>query len=189
MIGKKNIVFGFAFFILTALLGPYMYKVMAPKENDALQKKIQAFGELQKMQQNKFQDDLGDKLTLDKVGEKLANAIRAVEELKRKQEARLKLKSGAHAHGNLESLLNIVVGLALCFLAAPRLLKQAISWLFLLGALLHSGMAYLSYFPPFQFGWADSLLKSGAGPILLLSGLVLMAVAAARWLRAEVIKD
>ena len=97
------------------------------------------------------------------------------------------IKGGAHAHGNLEALLNIAAGLALCFIAAARWLKQLISWLFILGTLLHSGMLYLGRV--FNMAWADSLLGYGVGPGMILAALLLTGMAAAIGFRGEIIKD
>ncbi len=36
MIGKKNIVFGFLYLVLTAALGPYMVRVVYPDIDDAI---------------------------------------------------------------------------------------------------------------------------------------------------------
>jgi len=87
------------------------------------------------------------------------------------------IKGGPHAHGNLEALLNIAVGLTLGFLAVGTLFKQIISWCFILGTLFHSGLLYLERV--FQLEWAGSLLGTGIGPVLLLVGLLLTGVAAA----------
>ncbi len=55
------------------------------------------------------------------------------------------LLATAHAHGNLESLLNIVLGFLLCrFGAKAGKLSEATSGLLLLGAVFHSGMLYLA---------------------------------------------
>ena len=88
-----------------------------------------------------------------------------------------RIKGGPHAHGNLEALLNIVVGIAICFLAVAVWLKQLISWLFIVGTIMHSGMLFLSRV--FEMSWANTLLETGMGPVCILAGLLLAAVAAA----------
>jgi uncharacterized membrane protein YgdD (TMEM256/DUF423 family) len=63
------------------------------------------------------------------------------------------------------------------FLTVGRLFKLVISWVFILGTLLHSGVLYLVVV--FELGWAGTILGTGIGPILLLLGLLLAGVAAA----------
>ena len=46
MIGKKNIVFGFLFLVLTAALGPYMVKTMLPTAGEAQTVRVTATGKL-----------------------------------------------------------------------------------------------------------------------------------------------
>ena len=67
--------------------------------------------------------------------------------------------------------------MVLCFLSVGAIFKQLISWAFILGTLLHSGLLFLVVM--FQLPWAGQLLGLGIGPILLLLGLVMAAVAAA----------
>ena len=70
------------------------------------------------------------------------------------------------------------------FLAAPKGIKQAISWLFIAGAVFHSGMLYLR---SFGVAWAGTLLY--IGPWLVLLSLLALGIAAFIWLRPEVVKD
>jgi len=67
------------------------------------------------------------------------------------------------------------------------LFKQLISWLFLLGALLHSGSLYMVIV--FQAAWAVPILSSGIGPILLLGALLLMGLAVAVGYRGRFAAD
>jgi hypothetical protein len=98
------------------------------------------------------------------------------------------VKGGPHAHGNLESLLNIVVGVVLCFVALKRAwMKQVISWLFIVGTVLHSGMLYLLIV--FNQVWAGQVLGTGAGPVMIILGLLLAGVAAAIGFRGEIVRD
>ena len=83
--------------------------------------------------------------------------------------------------------MNIAAGLVLCFIAVASWLKQLISWLFILGTLLHSGMLYLGRV--FNVAWAESLLGTGIGPIMILAGLLIMGITAFIGFRAEIIKD
>ena len=90
-------------------------------------------------------------------------------------------------HGNLEALLNIVVGITLSFIAVPVLWKQLASWLFILGTLLHAGLMLLERV--FMLSWAGSLVSTGIGPVMILLGLLLMGVLAFKGFRGEVIRD
>ena len=85
------------------------------------------------------------------------------------------IKGGPHAHGNLEAMLNIVVGLVLLVLTIGVRFKQIISAIFIVGTLLHSGVLYLGVV--FEMGWAFTVLGTGIGPVLILLGLVLAGIA------------
>lgn len=57
-------------------------------------------------------------------------------------QARAILRS-AHAHGNLEAVLNIVLGYLLVRLGFEMWIARAVSILLIIGAVFHSGMLYL----------------------------------------------
>lgn len=185
MIGKKNIVFGFIYLVFTAALGPYMIEYMFPDVRTARQVKQEAVGRLQQLKENDFEEDL-DVLPAEEIARANTIGILALNQQANAMAPINSMKGGPHAHGNLEAVLNIVVGLTLCFLAAPVLLKQAISWIFIAGALLHSGLLYLR---AFDIAWAGKLLGIGAGPILILVGLLLAGVTSAIWFSKEVVND
>jgi uncharacterized membrane protein YgdD (TMEM256/DUF423 family) len=188
MIGKKNVVFGFLFLVATAALGP----LMVFKYQDwgvANGEKQVVVG---KLQQYKAGDYADDPETLDELSPKQlakvdAEAILAMNKVAALQFGIDYIKGGPHTHGNLESLLNIVVGIALCFIAVPVLWKQIVSWIFIVGALMHSGMLYLERV--FHLAWAGSLLNTGIGPVLILLGLLLMGILAAKGFKGEVVRD
>ncbi|NIP72127.1 MAG: hypothetical protein GWO16_03440 [Gammaproteobacteria bacterium] len=184
MIGTKNIAFGFLYLVLTAALGPYMVTNMFPDYFEAQQARQSAVGELQSLQMSNFERDL-EPLGADEIARTNTRAILRLSGQVNTRAAIDEMK-GAHAHGNLEAVLNILAGFALCFMAAPVLLKHAISWIFIAGALLHSGALYLR---AFGVGWAGSVLGTGIGPLLILLGLLLAGVAAAVWFRGETVRD
>lgn len=186
MIGKKNIVFGFVFLLLTASLGPYMVETVLPEIGAAAAGKQQAVGELQLMESNDFEQDL-EPMTADAIARANTRGILAINGYLNQLGIAGDIKGGPHAHGNLEALLNIVVGILLCFLSVGTLFKQIISWTFILGTLLHSGILYLLVV--FQIGWAGQVLATGIGPILLLIGLILAAVASATGFRGKPVED
>ena len=185
MIGKKNIVFGFIYLVFTAALGPYMINNLFPDVGAARQTKQEAVGRLQQLAENEFEENL-DALPVEEIAKANTEGILAMNQMANARIPVDSMKGGPHAHGNLEAVLNIVVGLTLCFLAAPALIKQAISWIFIAGTLLHSGMLYLR---AFDIAWAGKLLGTGAGPILILVGLLLAGISAAIWFKNSVVSD
>ena len=138
MIGKKNVVFGFLFLVVTAALGPYMILNYQPGVGEAEGKKQETLGRLQNLKMNNFEEDL-DALAPEAIAKANTDGILALNTLINAEQPIDIIKGGPHAHGNLESLLNIAAGLALCFIAVSALFKQIISWVFIVGALLHSG--------------------------------------------------
>jgi len=93
------------------------------------------------------------------------------------------IKGGPHAHGNLEALLNIVAGFVLCFVSIAAWQKQLLSWGFIIGTVLHSGMMLLERV--FGMAWAGKVLETGIGPILILLSLFLMGLAVAIGFKVE----
>ncbi len=183
MVGKKNIVFGFLYLVMTASLGPYMVVTMLPDVGVAQSEKQAKVGRLQQLKSNQFEEDL-EKLTAEQIAQANTDGILAMNKLINSRMPMDGIKAGPHAHGNLEALLNIVIGVVLCFIAVSALFKQFISWIFILGTLLHSGMLYL-----FNFGqpWALTLLPVGSWLILL--GLLLMGVASFIGFKGQWAKD
>ncbi|HED15656.1 MAG TPA: DUF423 domain-containing protein [Gammaproteobacteria bacterium] len=185
MIGKKNIVFGFLYLVLTASLGPYMVVELLPTVSEAQLLKQQDVGPLQLLAENDFEDEN----TMAPISAKqlaMANTkgILALNQLVNANAPIDSMKGGPHAHGNLEAVLNILAGLVLCFLAAPVLVKQLISWLFIAGALLHSGSLYLL---AFDMAWAGTLLQ--IGPWLVLLALLTAGISSLIWLQTEPVRD
>ncbi len=189
MIGKKNIVFGFLFLALTAALGPLMILKYVPVARSAAAKRQEKIGALQLAQENGFTVDL-EKMTPEQIARADADALLALSAQLDAQSPIDAIKGGPHAHGNLEALLNIVVGIFIAFLAVPAGFKQTISWFFILGALGHSGLLYLAV--ALKLPWAQNLLASWfavIGPLLLLVGLLLAGIAAAIGFNGTLVKD
>ena len=185
MVGKKNVVFGFIFLVFSAGLGPLMIVQYMPGVDDAGAEKQEKLGRLQQLKLDNFEEDL-EPLTPEKIAKANTDGVLALNKLTNARQP-IDLIKNPHAHGNLEALLNIAVGIALGFIAVSTLFKQVISWVFIAGTLLHSGIMYLAVV--FQMEWAFAILGSGIGPGLVLLGLLLAGVAAAMGMRAEVIKD
>jgi hypothetical protein len=189
MIGKKNIVFGFFYLALTAALGPYMiityYGDVASSET-VKQEKI---GALQQARDSGYEADL-EKMNAEQIAKANTEALLALSARLNSRAPIEEIKGGPHSHGNLEALLNIAVGLVLCFVAAPALFKQTVSWLLIAGTLAHSGLLYLA--TGLQLPWAGALLGGWfgyLGPILILAGLMLAGVAALVGFRGSLVKD
>ncbi|MFZ5877450.1 MAG: hypothetical protein ACOYXU_13735 [Nitrospirota bacterium] len=172
--GKKNVVFGLFYLVLTALLGPYMATTYFGPLQEASTAHQAAVGELKSAAEAGVEGQIAQAQT------------DAILSLNRQQAAARpieEIKGGPHAHGNLEALLNIVVGVLLGFLVVGSAWKEAISWLFIGGTLLHSGMLYLG--TVLGQGWAWSVLGTGVGPMMLLAGLFVAGAASVKGFEAR----
>ena len=129
-IGKKNMVFGFSYFITTLLLG--LFLAFKAKSGGP---------EWHESEQHEW---LGT----------------------------------AHAHGNLESVLNIVIGFILCHLEVPAGLAKIVSILLLVGAIFHSGMLYLT-----GLGLEAAVNLAPIGALSLIATMALMAYLTATGLK------
>ena len=186
MVGKKNVVFGFLFLVLTAGLGPLMILQYTPTAEQAAADKQTDVGRLQSLVANDFEEEL-EPMSAEGIAKASTVGVLALNKLVNARQPIDLIKSGPHAHGNLESLLNIAVGITLCFLAVPLAFKQAISWIFIVGTLLHSGVMYLAIVLELQF--AAAILGTGIGPALILLGLLLTGIAAAMGFRTQPVGD
>jgi hypothetical protein len=189
MIGKKNIVFGFFYLVLTAALGPVMIVKYYGDIGAAESTKQQKLGALQQAQANNFEVDL-EKMTAEQIAQANTSAILALSSALNSVKPVDAIKGGPHAHGNLEAMLNILVGILLGFLAVPVMFKQVISWVFIGGAVLHSGLLYLAV--GLELPFAAGLLGSWfsyIGPVLVLLGLFLAGVATLQGYKGAVVKD
>ncbi len=184
MIGKKNVVFGFLYLVITASLGPFMVVNLAPDIEKAVVEKQGIVGEIQQLEIDEFEKDL-DPMAAEDIAKTNTGGLLSLNKVYNAEAPKNMIKAGPHAHGNLEALLNIVVGIALCFIAVSRKFKQAISWIFILGTILHSGTLFLLVM--FEQTWV--LAIAPAGPVLLLLGLFLAGIAAAMGFRGEIVRD
>ncbi|NOZ51947.1 MAG: hypothetical protein GXP08_02205 [Gammaproteobacteria bacterium] len=186
MIGKKNVVFGFLFLMITAALGPLMIIKYIPEVAVAQSQKQDVVGRLQSLKADDFEEEL-EPLTPQQIAKANTDGVLALNQLINAQQPIDVIRSGPHAHGNMEALLNIVVGIALSFMAISRVFKQLISWIFIVGTLMHSGLLYLGVMLEMEL--AFTVLNTGIGPGLVLLGLLLAAIAAAIGLKAQVVRD
>jgi len=185
MVGKKNVVFGFLFLVFSAALGPYMIIQYTPGVDAAGAEKQAKVGRLQQLKLDNFEEEL-EPLSPEKIAKANTDGILALNQLTNARQP-IDLIKTPHAHGNLESLMNIAVGICLGFIAVSTLFKQIISWIFIAGTLLHSGIMYIAVV--FQKEWAAAILNTGIGPGLILLGLLLAGIAAAMGMRSELVKD
>ncbi len=80
------------------------------------------------------------------------------------------LLATAHSHGNLEALLNIVLGYLICQVADPSAtLTKAASILLIIGAAFHSGTIYLA-----GAGMSFALTFTPIGAISMVVGVAMM---------------
>ncbi len=190
MIGKKNIAFGFLYLVFTAALGPYMIATQFDAVNEAQSQRQSKLSELQGIASNGYLDEELNSLNAQQLAQKNTGAVLALSSSLNSRGKIDAIKSGPHAHGNLEAMLNIVAGVVLCFLAIPAKFKQIISWVFIAGAVLHSGLLYLV--AVFELPWAGALFASpiaSVGPLLVLAGLVMIGVATIMGFRGELVRD
>lgn len=200
MIGKKNIVFGFLYLLLTASLGPVMIINHLPGEGTASSTKKTALGflkqtseEIKNIKKDNYIDpESFNKMSPKEIGYANTKAIIALSDLVTgySRQRINDIKGGPHTHGNMEAILNILAGFLLCFVAVSTLFKQIISWVFISGALLHSGLLYLAV--GLELDFATGLLGgwfSYIGPALVLLGLLLAGIAALMGFKAQVVTD
>lgn len=185
MIGKKNIVFGFLFFALTASLGAVMVD-MYEDYGAAVGEKQISVGRLDQLKTDGFEEEL-EPLSALQIAKANTDGILSINKINNVEFGIDSIKGGPHAHGNLESLLNIVVGFILGFVSIAVWQKQLLSWGFILGTLLHSGMMFLERV--FGMAWAGKVLESGVGPIIILASLLFMGLAVAKGFKPEAVKD
>jgi len=158
MNGKINIVFGFIYFAMTAVLGPTM---LVPHMGSSMQAMKSAGQTVDKVKEdiqkgNQIPDN--------------ATALSGIMDYLKSEKAPGK---AAHTHGNMEAILNIVAGVVLLSLAIPTNFKALLSMLFLIGAVFHSGMLYLG--GVFGMTWAYNFAVIGV--IAIIAGLSLMGIA------------
>lgn len=122
MIGKKNMVFGFFYFVLTMGLGMYL----ALKAGSSHEQTVITQHEMLHM---------------------------------------------AHVHGNVEALLNVILGYLICRLALNSGIAKAVSVLLLIGMVFHSGMLYLG---GLGVGFAAFLVP--VGTVALMVSMLLIGI-------------
>lgn len=164
MTGKINIVFGFFYLAFTAVLGPAFLVPQLYERGAVMKQTAQSVADVRDALAEPHNTDGG-------LMEKNAVALQGLLEGLKAQQIR---GTAAHAHGNLEAVLNIVAGILLLSLVIPKSFESLLSLLFIVGAVFHSGMLYLG--SVFGIGTAFKLLL--LGEVALIGGIALMGVAA-----------
>lgn len=138
---NKNVLSGLLLFSISVMIGPWMMGVFA---SDQLGPAGQAlFGEARELQgalaaHEGAADEGAKAAAADNVA--VAAGKTTVEQLKYGQvESRWGNFKFSHAHGNLQGILNIVVGLVLAQLLIAVKFREVISWLFIVGSWGHAG--------------------------------------------------
>ena len=185
MIGRKNIVFGFIFLAFTASLGAMMVKMYEDYGIAAGEKQI-SLGRLSQLKTAGFEEEL-EPLNAKQIAMANTDGILSMSKLSNLEFGIDYIKGGPHAHGNLEALLNIVAGFVLCFVSIAVWKKQLLSWGFILGTVLHSGMMLLDRV--FGMAWAGQVVETGIGPIIILASLFLTGFAVAVGFSTDAVKD
>lgn len=185
MIGKKNIVFGFIFLAFTASLGAVMVD-MYEEYGAVAGEKQTAVGRLAQLKTDGFEEEL-EPLNAKQIAQANTDGILSISKLSNVEFGIDYIKGGPHAHGNLEALLNIIAGFILCFVSIATWQKQAISWGFIVGTVMHAGMMILERV--FNLAWAGKVLGTGIGPVLILASLFFMGLAVAKGFKSEMVKD
>lgn len=185
MIGKKNIVFGFLFLTFTASLGGVMVDMYEEYGAVAGEKQI-AVGRLAQLKTDDFEEEL-EPLNAKQISMANTDGILSMSKLSNVEFGIDFIKGGPHAHGNLEALLNIIAGFILCFVSIAVWQKQLLSWGFMIGTVMHAGMMILARV--FDMAWANVVLETGIGPVLILASLFFMGVAVAVGFKNEIVKD
>jgi uncharacterized membrane protein YgdD (TMEM256/DUF423 family) len=173
MSGKVNIVFGFIYLSTTAVLGPVLLVPGKGEIGQIFNSTVQAVENIHEEVETSSSAEAQEKST--------ARAVVSIMDYLKAEKSLGFISSAAHAHGNLEALLNIAVGIVLLLLVIPANYKTLLSLLFILGAVLHSGMLYLA--AVFGQAWAANLTLIGA--IAIVAGLVLMGVASIVGIKQE----
>lgn len=189
MIGKKNIAFGFIYLAMTAVLGPVIILKHFEERQMTEIVKQEKLSALQQIATDNYKVNHEPVKSMD-LAKANTEAILALSSRNSAQIPIDNIRSGPHTHGTLEALLNIATGFLLMFLAVPTWFKQVISWVFIAGTLLHSGMLYIRF--GFEQIWASMFLNGlpgAVGPGLVLLGLLLASIAAVIGFRATPIMD
>lgn len=169
---KRNIISGLLLLFLAMMIGPYMVFVGRDGRTEARDAVGAAMAELGEASAA-YEESAGDAATAGNLAASAANAQLAQAAYDRVSGARGRYKV-AHVHGNLEGVLNIVVGLFLGLIAVSEGYRLAASWLLIAGSWLHGGALVLS-----NFGLEFMRMGLTVGAALLVLGVLSVLVGVA----------
>lgn len=138
---NKNVLSGLLLFSISILIGPFL---MGPFSEDTYgPARMKVFTEARELQGalagfEEAEDEMAQAAAADQVA--VAAGKTTIEGLKfGSVEDRWGNFKFSHAHGNLQGILNILMGLVLAQLAIAVKFREVISWLFIAGSWGHSG--------------------------------------------------
>ncbi|MCH7805695.1 MAG: hypothetical protein IH995_00930 [Proteobacteria bacterium] len=178
---NKNVISGLLLFSISILIGPYL---MGPFAKETLgPARMKVFTEASELDNAlEAHKELTDPEALAVSTEAIAVAAgkTVIEDFKA---SRVNDRWGhfvfSHAHGNLQGMLNILVGLVLAQLAIAVRFREIISWLFIAGSWGHAGFFIAGNFlitEHRELGFFFlSNAKYGGGLLILGLGLLLVA--------------
>lgn len=169
---KRNIISGLLLLFLAMMIGPYM--ILAGGDGrgdarDALAAAMTSLGEASAA----YDESTADAATAANLAARAAEAQLAQVAYDRARGARGSYKI-AHVHGNLEGVLNIVIGLFLGLIAVSEGYRLAASWLLIAGSWLHGGAHVLG-----NFGLDFMFQGLTVGAALLVLGVLSVLVGVA----------
>lgn len=141
---SRNIKSGLLLFMISILLGPFMVNIAFEAVGEARGAHGAALGELgvASTAYETAKGGEGAAAAAQALSAANARATLAQADLDNAQARILRLKV-AHTHGNLEGLLNVIVGLILGAVAVGARAQTMISWGFVVGSWTHSGALVL----------------------------------------------
>jgi len=178
---NKNVLSGLLLFSISILIGPFL---MGPfSENELMPAMMKQFTEARELQGalagfDEAADDAAKAAAADNVA--IAAGKTTIEGLKAGQvDDRWGNFKFSHAHGNLQGILNILVGLVLAQLVIAVKFREVISWLFIAGSWGHAGFFIAGNFLVTDYREIGFFFLSNAmwGGGLLILGLWSLLVA------------
>lgn len=185
---NKNVLSGLLLFSLSILIGPWLMFSFAKDKLAPAQ--MAMFTEARSLQGALAEvEGAGDEAAKAAATDKVAVAAgkTTIEQMKfGGVESRWGNFKFAHAHGNLEGILNILMGLVLLNLAIAVKFREVISWLFIAGSWGHAGFFMAGNFLVSSNPTLGRffLVNGKYGGVLLILALFLTVVAMVMHMRA-----
>jgi len=170
---KQNIISGLLLFCISIVIGPYMMRGLQQEEaqvaaNTELRAAFGALSAARKVNEAETQEDDEATPALDVATARAATAhVNYAFASFRKNHLKM-----THTHGNLQGMLNILVGLFLARIAINRWQMQIISWGMIAGSWIMVGSLFLGNV--FGQRWAFQAIAPG-GTVLIIALFALTA--------------